>query len=92
MKVATSVCMHGGIAACKVPWLLPGVLVPHTLPANTLMVPNPRVRYRGTSQSDPYRKRNTYITPVQGFMNLDNKLIHNLNWYSTSLQPYMHVF
>ena len=29
---------------------------------------------------------------ITGFMNLYNELIFNLNWYSTSLQPYTHVF
>ena len=32
------------------------------------------------------------MIPILGFMNLDNKLILNLNWCSISLQPYTHVF
>ena len=36
--------------------------------------------------------RNTTMIPILGFMNLDNKIILNLNWYSISLQPYTHVF
>ena len=36
--------------------------------------------------------RNSSTIPLLGFVNLDNKLILNLNWYSISLQPYTHVF
>ena len=32
------------------------------------------------------------MIPIIGFMKIDNKLILNLNWFSTSLQPYTHVF
>ena len=32
------------------------------------------------------------MIPILGFMNLDNKLILNLNWYSISLKPYTYVF
>ena len=31
------------------------------------------------------------MIPILGFINLDNKLILNLNWHSMSLQSYAHV-
>ena len=32
------------------------------------------------------------MIPILGLMNLDNELILNFKWCSTSLQPYTHVF
>ena len=32
------------------------------------------------------------MIPFTGFMNLDNALILEFKWYSTSLHPYTHVF